>query len=183
MVSTPQIFIYIITISPGPTIIVKQCSERKKLRLFTEVLDFKKKTSVLRVSAAESKRKAMRAGSMLWSSIPNRKGHTKINEQVRISLYNFILQHPQAVQSPIAHDCLKVSIDGNSESQLVSKLLLQVSFWEPHNIMVSPPEEGVLNQAIDIENNIIISDSTLRYIIPPQLNNMYAGYKVMCGCE
>ena len=36
-----------------------------------------------------------------------------------------------------------------------------MSFWEPRNINVSPPEEGGLNEAREAENNITISDSTL----------------------
>ena len=49
--------------------------------------------------------------------------------------------------------------------------------------MVSTQEEGGIKEAIDEDNNIIISDSTLRSIIPPQLKNMYAQYKLICGCE
>ena len=52
---------------------------------------------------------------MLWSSFPKRKVHTKINENIKKSLYNWILQHPQVVQSPISNECLKVSIGGHSE--------------------------------------------------------------------
>ena len=44
------------------------------------------------------------------------------------------------------------------EPQLVAKLLLQVSVREVHNIIVSPPEEGLLKEARDAEYNIIISD-------------------------
>ena len=66
---------------------------------------------------------------MLWLIIPNSRGNTKINEQLNKYLYNWILQHPQVVQSPISNYCLKVSIDGNSEPHLVPKLLLQVSVW------------------------------------------------------
>ena len=58
---------------------------------------------------------------------------------VKKSLYNWILQHPQAVQYPIANDCLKVYIDGQYEPQLVPNLLLQVSVRELHNSMVSNP--------------------------------------------
>ena len=74
------------------------------------------------------------------------KGHTKINAQVRKSLYNWILQHSQVVQSPISNDCLKVSIGGHSEPQLVTKLLLQVSVRELHNSMVSPPKRVDLSR-------------------------------------
>ena len=49
--------------------------------------------------------------------------------------------------------------------------------------MASPPEEGGLKDARAADNNIVISDSTLRKILPPQLNKMTSRYKVMCGCE
>ena len=46
----------------------------------------------------------------------------RINGQVNKSVYNWILKHPQVVQSTIANYCLKGSIDVHSETQLVSKL-------------------------------------------------------------
>ena len=49
--------------------------------------------------------------------------------------------------------------------------------------MVSPPEKGELKEAREEEKNIIMSISKLRNIIPLQLNNMSAKYRVMCGCE
>ena len=74
------------------------------------------------------------------------------------------------MKSPIANYFLYVSIDGNFK-KLGPKLLLKVSSLELHNIMVSPPEER-LKEATDIDNNIIISDSTLCNIIPPKFKNM-----------
>ena len=147
--------------SPGPPIIVKKCSARKSLRLFTEVLDVKKKAAVRRVGAARSKNKATRAGSMSWSRIKKRKVHTKINAQVKKYLYNWILQHSQALKSPLSNYCLKSSIDVHSEPHLVPKCLLKFSAQELHNRMVSLPEKVGLKEAIDVDNNIIISDSTL----------------------
>ena len=58
---------------------VKDTSARKSLRLFSEVLDVKEKNAVCQVGDAKSKRKEIRADSMLWSSIPKRGGHEKIN--------------------------------------------------------------------------------------------------------
>ena len=49
--------------------------------------------------------------------------------------------------------------------------------------MVSTPEEGGLKDARYADNIIIISDYTLSNILPPQLNKVFARYKVMCGCE
>ena len=74
---------------------------------------------------------------MFCYSIPKRRGNTEINKRVKKVLYNLILQHPQILQSPISNDCHKLSLDGHSEVQLVTKHLLQVSFQELHNIMVS----------------------------------------------
>ena len=74
------------------------------------------------------------------------------------------------MKSPIANDGLKLSIDGQVENQLVTKLLLHVSVKELHNSMVGPPEEGLFKEAIDADNNIITSDSTLHKKFPPQRN-------------
>ena len=72
------------------------------------------------------------------------------------------------MQSPIANDCLKVKIDGYTEPQLVQKLLLHVSVRELHNNLVSATKGGGLKEARDEDYNIIISDYTLRSLLPPQ---------------
>ena len=61
--------------------------------------------------------------------------------------------------------------------------MLQVSVREMHNSLVSDPNDGVIKNSRDEDDNIIISDSTLRSLLPPQLKQMSAQYKVMCGCE
>ena len=58
---------------------------------------------------------------------------------VKEALCNWILHHPQVVQSPIVNDCLYVPIDGNYGEKLPPELLLQVSVQETNNIMMSPP--------------------------------------------
>ena len=74
-----------------------------------------KKTAVVRSGSAEINCKAIRMGSSLWSSIHNRRGHTKINASVKKALYIFLCR-PQVVKSPIANDLLKVSIDGPTKN-------------------------------------------------------------------
>ena len=59
-------------------------------------------------------------------------------------------------------------LDDQTEPQLVPKLLLQVSARELHNSLVSDPNDGVLKDARDKDVKIIISDSTLRSLLPPQ---------------
>ena len=61
-----------------------------------------------------------------------------------------------------------------TEPQLVPKLLLQVSIRELHNSLVSDPNDGGLKDARDEHGKIIITDSTLRSLLPPQLKQMSA---------
>ena len=74
-------------------------------------------------------------------------------------------------------------LDDKTEPQLVPKLLLQVSVREIHNSLVSDPNYGGLKDARDEDSKIIISKYTLRSLLPPQLKQMSARYKIMCGCE
>ena len=53
MVSTTERFTDNSPMSPGPPMIVKKRSARKSIRLFTEVLDVKKKTAIRQVVAAK----------------------------------------------------------------------------------------------------------------------------------
>ena len=54
---------------------------------------------------------------------------------------------------------------------------------ELNNILASDPNDGGTKDARDEDGKIIISDSTLRSLLPPQLKQMSARYKIMCGCE
>ena len=62
-------------------------------------------------------------------------------------------------------------------------MLLQVYVIELHNSLVSDTNDSVLKDARDEDGNIIISDYTFRSLLPPQLKQMSARYKFMCGCE
>ena len=90
-----------------------------------------------------------------------RKLNSIINDQINKSLYNWIFNHPQVVQSPIANDCLKVNIDGHTRPQIVTKLLPHISIRELNNSLVSDLEDVLIKEARDAENNIIISNSIL----------------------
>ena len=68
--------------SPGPYVTVKNTSSRKSLHQFTEV-DVKQKTAVFKLVADKSKHKDIITGIMLLYRIPKRRGHTKINYQVK----------------------------------------------------------------------------------------------------
>ena len=58
--------------------------------------------------------------------------------------------------------------DDQTEPLLVPKFLLHVSVRELHNSLVSYPNGDGIKYARDEENDIIISDSTLSSLLPPQ---------------
>ena len=67
-------------------------------------------------------------------------------------------------------------LDDQTEPKLVPN-----SLRELHNSLVSDPNDGGLKNSRDGYGKIIISDSTLRSLLPPQLKQMSASYKIMCG--
>ena len=104
MVSTTDIFSGNSPIQPSQSMNMKNTSTRKPLHQFLETLEVKPKTDVRIFCAAKSAHKATRQGSILWSNIPKRRGYSKINQQVKEELFNWILQHPQVVVYPISND-------------------------------------------------------------------------------
>ena len=111
----------------------------------------------------------MQGGNSLWTKKTKQKGHSKINEHIKRNIYTWITRHNQVVQSPIYNDCLKVMLDDQTEPQIIPNLLLQVSDIELPNKLVSDPNVGGLKDARDEDGKIMISDSTLRSLLPPQL--------------
>ena len=144
MVSTPEGFTDKGPISPMNPTPVKKPSARKSLCMFTNILYVNKKNTYLQVVAAKSKLKEIKYGNTPWALKKNRKVHSKISEEIRKFLYNWIVHYPQVVPSPIANDCLKVKIGGYAEPQLVPNFLLQVSVRELHTNLVSDTKDGGL---------------------------------------
>ena len=69
--------------------------------LITNILYAKKKVSIRQVRAAKSKHKAIRSGTRLRENKTKRKVNSRINYHIKKYLYNWIMRHPQVVQSPI----------------------------------------------------------------------------------
>ena len=72
------------------------------------------------------------------------------------------------MKSPVSNDFHKVIIEDQTEPQRVPIFLLQVSGRELYNSLISVPNDVGLKEVRYEENNIIISDSTLRTLLPPQ---------------
>ena len=61
-------------------------------------------------------------------------------------------------------------LDDQIEHQPVPNIFPQVYAIELHNILLSDPNDVGLKDSMDEDDNIIISDSTLRLLLPPKLN-------------
>ena len=77
-----------------------------------------KKTAKGHFRAAKSKRRSMKVGNILWNNKTKRKGHSKVNDQVKRNMYVWITRHNEVVQSTISNYCLKVMFDDHTETQL-----------------------------------------------------------------
>ena len=96
---------------------------------------------------------------------PNQKGNSKMNNQIKKYLYNWIIHNPQVVQSQNFNDGIKMNIDGHTELYLDPNLLLQVSVREFHHSFVSDPKNGGLKEVIDAENHKTIATQIKKLIM------------------
>jgi hypothetical protein len=93
------------------------------------------------------------------------------------------MNHENAIASPVAKDTILVLNKENGEKDRVGKLLLEIYVRELHNSLIGPVEDGGLASARDANGIVLISDTALRFLLPPQLRKMTPGHKQMCGCE
>jgi hypothetical protein len=102
---------------------------------------------------------------------------------MRAKLHAWVLNHPHVVDSPIARDMLLIKDPETGRKVRTGKILLEVSVRELHNDLLDLPANGGLDCARSAEGKVLISDTALRYLLPPQLRRMTESHKQMCGCE
>ena len=76
-------------------------------------------------------------------------------------------------ESPITRDTLLIVDADTKEKRRVPKLLLECSMRQLHNEIIASPDDVVLVGARHaITNDVIISDTMIRSLAPPQLRTM-----------
>ena len=86
-------------------------------------------------------------------------------------------------KSPITRDTLLIAYADTKIKHRVPKLLLECSMRKLHNELIASPDDGGLVGARHaITHDVIISDTMLRSLAPPQLRPMTNNHKIMCGC-
>ena len=86
-------------------------------------------------------------------------------------------------QSPTTRDTLLIADADTKVKRTVPKLLLECSMRQLHNeLIASPYYRGLLGSRHTETNDVIISDTMLCSLVPPQLRPMTDNQKIMCGC-
>ena len=86
-------------------------------------------------------------------------------------------------ESPISRDTLLITDAESGVKQRVPKLLLECYMRKLHNdIIDSPDDGGLLGDRHSNTNDVIISDTILCSLAPPQLHPKTDHHKIMCGC-
>ena len=85
-------------------------------------------------------------------------------------------------ESPIARDTLLITDAESGVKRRVPELLLECFMRQLHNELIASPNDGGLLESRHADtNDVIISDSILRSLAPPQLLPMKYHHKMMCG--
>ena len=84
---------------------------------------------------------------------------------------------------PIAHDTLPITDAEYGVKWRVLKLLLEFSMRQLHNELIASPDNvGLLGAVHANTNDVVINDTILCSLAPPQLRVITDQHKIICGC-
>ena len=107
-----------------------------------------------------------------------------VSEALRQKLVEWIIKFSNVRESPITRDTLLIADAGVGVKRIVPKLLMKCSMQQLHNELISSTDDGYLLGARHANtNDVIISDTMLHSLAPPQLRPMIDHHKIMCGCD
>ena len=93
------------------------------------------------------------------------------------------MKNTNVCESPIARDALLIIDEEYIVKQRFPRLLLECSMQLLHNELINSPDDGGLLGYINADrNDMIISDTMLRSLPPPQPRPMVDHQKMMCVC-
>ena len=121
--------------------------------------------------------------SVIWPIKPRIVRTKKISKASRQEIVDWIMKNSNVRQSTITNDTLLITDVDSKVKRRVPKLLMECSMRQFHNDLIASPDDGsLLGARHDNTNNVIISDTMLRPLAPPQILPMTDHHKMMCGC-
>ena len=97
--------------------------------------------------------------ALSWLRVKLRRGYTKVLVNLRKKLYDWVLDYPHVVNSPITNDTIIIR-DEDNEKMRLGKLLLQIYICKLHNDLFSAGPLRLLG-AKDTYGDVIILDTAL----------------------
>ena len=120
---------------------------------------------------------------MKWSIKPCIVQTNVFSKTLRQKLFEWIIKNSNVSEYPIARDTLLITDAESRVKRKVLKLLLECSTRQLHNEHIALPDDGGLLVARYANtNDVIISETMLCSLSPPQLRQMKYHHKMMCGC-
>ena len=93
------------------------------------------------------------------------------------------MKNPNVSESPIDRDTLLITDAKSGVKWRVPELLMECYVRQLHNDFITSPDDGGLLGARHANtNDVIISDTMIRSLAPPQLRPMIDHHKIICGC-
>ena len=93
------------------------------------------------------------------------------------------MKNPNVREYPISRDTLLITDMGYGVKRRFPKLLLKCSLQQLQNELIAlPDDDSLLGSRHADTNGVIISDTMLHYLAPPQIRRMVYHHKMMCGC-
>ena len=103
-----------------------------------------------------------------WSIKPRIVRTKKISKALRKETVHWIMKNSNVRQSPITHDTLLIADADTRVKRRVPNFLLECSMRQLHNDIIDSPDDGGLVGARNaITNDVIISDTMLRFLASP----------------
>ena len=118
-----------------------------------------------------------------WAEKVPLKGFSKVTSEIKEALDQWVCDHPNVRPSPITQDTLLFKNPLTGLKERIGKLLLEIPVRELHNDRLLPTNEGGFAGSRDEEGKIIISNTTLRNLLPFELRPATETHKQLCGCE
>ena len=93
------------------------------------------------------------------------------------------MKNPNVHESPVACDNLLITYAESGVKRRVPKFLLVCSMRKLNNELIASPDDGgLLGARHTNKNEVIIRDTMLCSLAPPELRPMTDNHKIMCGC-
>ena len=147
------------------------------------------KSSARRLVIKAHKRRCILTNSekkTTWSIISHRNGYNTQQSALCSKLFEWIINHPHVITSPIPRDTVLVNVpqpNGTISKERVGKLLLEISVRELYQDLLKPPPVGISEVYCKSSDNILVSERYLRNTLPPQLRPISFSQKQLCACE